>query len=544
MAFSKFTGNFAPSANALKSFESITAVDLALSVPFVRMTAVNDQGIEIAPGKPTVSFLFVSPPSFGSTSDIRFRERPPASLESLRVKTSLSVGTIFFREYDLTFIVHQPDIISSTDPVYKNFSLLFSPQQYFLIEYGWSSTSQNDMINGTGVDNIEGLHRAIIAVITYDFSIKTNGEISVVLHLKEQAESLITRITPGSTLTTAVPSVDPVSALDFDVLAKLQDGFNKVMQNAKKDTNKKTKYVLLSDLLDGMIGDFITGACRISGYTKVDLYLGNFNARCPGARAEYGGSMAGKSIGDFWIPVPVATAIMNNMKQNEEQMTVTNILEKFLSVLRDQSVWTGESPTDDVPLNPDIGTRMISIGDSSGGEHRARAEFYIVDQQNFYAASAKTDELAQDFKTMPKPDRIKKLSANNVPYIQLGTALSYVKDSTFEVVQNELQKTIMIQNTLSPTRQQIVASSNKQVKEQGPDPRQLIYSSAIQGTLTMIGNFVFDTFALLWIDLNVPIWSGFFNIVGKEDFLDSSGFTSTITVRSSGGDPLGTRNQT
>ena len=78
-------------------------------------------------------------------------------------------------------------------------------------------------------------------------------------------------------------------------------------------------------------------------------------------------------------------------------------------------------------------------------------------------------------------------------------------------------------------------------KKGSPPPEQLIYSSAIQGDLTMIGNFCFDSFAMVWIDFGVKSWDGTFYVMDYEDMLDRTGFTTRVNIRSTGEDPLNTQ---
>jgi hypothetical protein len=68
-----------------------------------------------------------------------------------------------------------------------------------------------------------------------------------------------------------------------------------------------------------------------------------------------------------------------------------------------------------------------------------------------------------------------------------------------------------------------------------------MYSSAINGDMTMIGNFVFDVFGMVWLDFGVPIWSGPFTVMEHEDVLDRTGLTTRVTFRADGSDPLGTQ---
>jgi hypothetical protein len=95
----------------------------------------------------------------------------------------------------------------------------------------------------------------------------------------------------------------------------------------------------------------------------------------------------------------------------------------------------------------------------------------------------------------------------------------------------------------SLNRDQKVNQPSAAQKENRSPAVQQIYSPVIQGTITMLGNFVFDTFGLIWLDFGVARWDGPFQLDSREDVIERGVFTTTMKIHSTGTDPLGTKSR-
>ena len=144
-----------------------------------------------------------------------------------------------------------------------------------------------------------------------------------------------------------------------------------------------------------------------------------------------------------------------------------------------------------------------------------------------------------------RSDLKKKLRDKKIPYISMLKGNSYMKEPTFEVNNDEMAKAIQairVFENLRKTRSDLTGSPEIEGKfGSAPEPSQFIYSGSIMGNITMIGNFVFDPFSLIWIDFGVNAWSGLFNIMDKEDTIERGEFITRIRVMSESNDPFGTR---
>jgi hypothetical protein len=162
-----------------------------------------------------------------------------------------------------------------------------------------------------------------------------------------------------------------------------------------------------------------------------------------------------------------------------------------------------------------------------------------------------TDQLKEDkslnLKTKTRIQLRDHLKSNDVPYISLMKANSYIKDVNFQIIHDDKIQSIFISRAYNTERKQVTNSPDMQNRSKQKDgilmprgvtPEHLLYASAMQGSITMIGNFVYTRFGYCWLDFGVKIWSGPFYITSREDVIDPGGFTSKVEFISAGNDPL------
>ncbi len=125
--------------------QSITTMELASSVPFIGLRAIDDQGKILHDFNQE---LFFKPIDFSKiNSGERFSDRPTASLSELKIKSSTSSGYIYFQDVVFTIKLHKPDITLNSILI----SLLF-PGMPMELEYGWKNVaSKNKLLNSTEI---------------------------------------------------------------------------------------------------------------------------------------------------------------------------------------------------------------------------------------------------------------------------------------------------------------------------------------------------------------------------------------------------------
>jgi hypothetical protein len=574
----------------IQALESITAVDKALAVPYIQIWRVcpntglpyDDDG-EGKPRRP-LTVLTSQVPAFGSSVDetMELRERPPISLESINIKTNNPLGLINWHSIDINLVVHRPDIVfqkpaENVDAWYS----LITPGCIHALEWGWSANEgsvKNGILNGNGLsgeyqlDNnkapwlIPGRKIMRFSVVNYQFHIGADQQIRLSINGLEDGEFSIRRtwLVPGSHPTKGkdcmMNTMDPKPEQSFDKQIKtLTQLFKKRLYGlAIKVPNKKIgKVVRIEDICNALFADNLGNALKETGYTgDISLYIGNCNAKVPtpqpahAFRKQGGAVQTGKDagyIGDFTVPLKDVEDKMMELLKNGQQLTLYNFITPFLAIFQDPSSWN--MPADRLSITiPEVQMKFQANKDKQG---KQQAIIYIADVKSELIRFTKDDkkkyedlskDLSKGKSNVPNRDAIRQVCQDKgIPYVEFMKGNSWIQDAQFEVIQDELTKAIFIEKWFKPQRQDIIGTSKAQAVSDTMDYRESLYSSAIKGTLTCIGNHAFDIWGLYWLDFSVPKWSGPFRVSETSETISPGGWTKTLNLIAEGSDPLGTQ---
>ena len=94
---------------------------------------------------------------------------------------------------------------------------------------------------------------------------------------------------------------------------------------------------------------------------------------------------------------------------------------------------------------------------------------------------------------------------------------------------------------LIKNRGQVVGDTHSQSTVSLPEHYHELWASALQGRITMYGNFAFDAFSQMWLDFGVPIWDNLFVVRGRTHVLTAGSFETIVELYSEQGDPLNAR---
>lgn len=549
--------------------ERTTAAEKGQAVPYLLMWEIDPRTGEPVnklnekdpdPASP-LSLRMSEPPRFGASVEAdaaRYRERPPVSLERVVVKTVNPNGIINYREVEIAFMVHRPDVIFG-EPVkgIDNWSTVLVPGSVIAMEYGWRASSgvKNGFLNGEGFSDLQskppvivpGKKRVRFTVVNYTFAIQPDGQIAVTVKGIEDGEFNLRKAVPGlaTVVNKALPesnridigsiSDDPQSTAGKKAIASLQ---KMIITDLKPDNKGLIKFSSLCDVLFSRV---ISEAYTSLGYHAPDMYLGNFNERCGATAKKYGAvNLSGLNIGEFLIPLSEIEKTLGSLLKLGEELTFTNFVQRFLSLIRDARVWDTSAAKKD----KDAKTKLQTIPELVIRPviNKKDVVVYIFDAKTEFTKFSPTDKFdTKVLGAVTRDDIRKKLRDKGVPMISFFKGNSYIAGANFEVIADDQIKTIFIRRYLKPTREELQGPSNAPKKNTMVDPRQLLYSQAIRGELTMLGNSAFDLFSLVWLDFGVPRWDGPFTIFEQEDNITPSEFNTKITLVSAGGDPLGTQ---
>lgn len=552
--------------------ESVTAADKGMAVPRIKIWQVDRTGRPIhsdSYGRPTapLSLQFVEPPRFGqSMSDghSRYRERPPVSVERISVKWQNPNGIIQYKILHLSFMVHRPDVVfGEIDPTIDSFVSMIIPGNLFVLEYGWRAGQgvKNGLLNGDGFNDqrghiVPGTTRVKFIITNYSFKIQQDGQISFEVEAYEDGEFNV-RQSLGITLPPATATVsgqkntidepkDPYQDPQFTGL--LQQARNKIRKHVQPQKKKGQKglpdLVRFQDVADILFSPVIEDAYKRLGYKTINLFMGHFNERVGQPAPQYKLTPTGNptSIGDFFLPMKEVENIFNRVTHLGQQLTVYNFLIPFITLFNSPQTWDrskAKKNTQGIQEEslPEIAVKTIVNKDV--------VNFYLVDLKREFTRFASSDQLPPNQLVGGKVtrDAVKNVCRNaNVPFVSFQKGNSYIQESSFGVVADEQMKAIFIRRYMDRVRQEITKTPDVQQKQgTGVDPRQVLYSSAISGDITMLGNFAFDVFQLIWLDFGVERWDGPFRVQEREDTIEAGSFLTKIHIISEGNDPLGTQ---
>ncbi len=552
--------------------ENMSPASLGQAVPYIRIHEVNDDG---SIGKQVSAPLFQSP-KFGQPLDFRFSERPAVSIENATVKTIMPRGWILYHELDLNIVVHRPEaVFGATESLMR--SLLDFRKQH-LIYYGWSGgpsvisngpppenpdpmrgipfrkgamiahapipgTSDNPEPNYRQVMPVKGAMR--FKVTHYNFQIDPDMQVRFQVHAIEDGE-IATRDAVIFNNRHILPLFDDPN-LGIDDAARLFDTavghfIDKIREQVvvmdvdvmdkktKVKTTQAEQFIRLENVFNILFADPIVYSCRSLGYKSVHLHMGLFNKNCPSTVASYKSQeLAEKSIGDMYVPVKVITGMLSRITTTDGQMTAYGMIRELATMLGSPEIWATNAT--DTKMIPEMILRTRYNPDQSF------AIFQFIDRK-YYVANADLNIGSGGAVSKAKLRRV--LKEKNIPLVTFMGKLSYLKDVKFEVIPDEQMRSIFARRQLTKTRSEIAQSDTRNSQLYGGAPGfALMYRSAIKGQITMLGNFAFDAFGLLWFDFGIPVYNGLFYVLQKVDNISNEGFYSSLTLQAEGPNPLG-----
>lgn len=530
--------------NAIDLLESITPVEKAQSVPYIRIQRI-DPATRSPDASGPINVFFETAEHASNAYDRRYGERPKVSLESFSVATKQNYGDIIEQHIELKITAHKPDSLLDDN----SWSSLITPGETHLVEYGWAGSSKNDLINGNGFNDgnifVPSRKRILFTTYYYTFNITKKGEIEFIIKGMQNGNFVFRKIELGDVIDKSVVGKGP-NAPDRDstdnlaVRKKLQQLLTHVDSTSMKiGKSKKKKYVKLIDVLNVLTADTIERRAREWGYDEVSMEIGLFNPRVPPASDKY--HRNGDEIGSFMLPIDDVKMIITRSTRKGQKLSIENFITQFLTIVNKPTTWAPGKLSDSDRLgseNPDVKVRVIDESVS----RRKILSIKIFDMKRDMIKLFPEDRLSGE-KARSRAVIKNKLRERGVPFISLGKALSFIEDAGFEVIMDNQIQRAKIDTAAQhlKTRSQVTSKSLRDLVKEDPNAFHQIWNSAIEGEIVMMGNFAFDVFSILWLDFGVNIWSGPFNVRTRIDMLNASGFQTSVAVISEGTDPLNTK---
>lgn len=298
------------------------------------------------------------------------------------------------------------------------------------------------------------------------------------------------------------------------------------------------EFIELQDVLNVLFAMPIVRAVGQLGYGHIHLYTGVFNDFAPKTNASMGGrEWDALPIGNFWLRLKDVQKIVNDVVHNKQQITVYNMLVQVLGLISGPAIYE---------LDAANGTSVPEMQVFTLFDPKASyARIQIVDRKRYLTNLRSLPDQTNEVNLHAKKEAIRKnltkfLQANHMPRFTLFHQSSFFKDARFEVVNDELMKSIFLNRQVQRSREQVTAGDPRQIDAASGIPQDLLmYRSAVKGTVTVIGNFVYDLLGQVWVSFGIPALDGIFYILSKVDKVDRDGFYSTLTLQAEGSNPLG-----
>jgi hypothetical protein len=551
----------------MQLLESITPLELASCVPFVKLTKIESFGKPSTDVQP-VMFELISGPSlgrdagFGSDAD-SYIERSLVSLLSLNVEFTLNYGQQMFREVTLEFLVHRPlEVFDRNSKV--AWRQIIEEGQTFSLEYGWTADPtlvQNELFNGHGTVSQKGLvvkatQSILLNVSTYKVNFTRNGEARVTVKAFENGDLAMRGSTFSDaferTFTGGIHDVD-----DADNVAKLKsllDGLVKRTRQGRGD------FYLMGEILDKVLAPMIQSAAATWGYVgtgrplsypfeggvisvppdAATLLLGKFNKGAgPQSERFSGGPMASRGIEDFMVPVDVLNDLLSSHFSSGRTLYLHNFISMVITIMNREDAW-GHPPIGTTYNQPNVMMKADTVRNDDGSY---RLVLVVYDVKVGTDPFDRNDTLALDHQS--RADVMRKLASLDVPVLEFTRAGTLVTDANFELQPDPLLQAIQADSAYKDRKDRVQMTKTPDVRSRGGQARKgelIIPISILDGEVTMQGNFALEAFGILWIDFfGSPEISGVFHVYGKTDRIEPGRFTSSFKVRSESIDPLNTR---
>lgn len=548
----------AAAREGLLLLESITPVQLASCVPRIVITKIDFRtGRPVEDTRPLM-FDLVETPQFGSIGGIefgadreRFLERATVSLNSLDVKTNLQYGVDVLKEVTLKFTVHRPDLVfdrSSKIPWRE----ILEEGKSFSLEYGWianPAACPNDLFNGFGHVSQDGTvikatETVLLLVSRYVTNLRQSGEIDVTVFAYENGDIAL-RETRFADVAGAVigvagapgPNGEAPKIRDDDAARAL---FTRLKQVSPTVIAGRGRFVRLGDVLDEIAAPMIEAAVKQFGYRgspSARLSIANFNFHAGRQSDAWGGrNMGGStSIADFLVPVDRMVEEFSKHLSSGRAMLLRNFLNILLKFVNADEAWAriiGQQ------LRPLIGVSYETVRTRDG----MTLVMMVLDRNAVGDNVKRLSRLPLERQT--RADIMKALSDSNVPVLEFTRAGSLILDASFEMQPEPLLQSIQVETAEAGRKDRVQKTKMPDVESRKGQalPHDIIPISIMEGNVTMNGNFVINPFDRIWVEFfGSSAISGIFNVIEKNDHVESGKFTSTIHLISEGIDPLNTR---
>jgi len=552
-----FSDNYHPLFNFTPEFvrtlESIGALELAESIPYISLSLLNAQGGVLQ--NFNISFLHKTIDVNNIHQGVRYGDRPNISLKGITIEVDEASGYLSYTKVNIEFKVHAPTEITNTSLQ----SLLYSGAPLKL-EYGWSNSRASSFLNVK--------ETLLINVSTYDITYDTTGQIDLSVSgyaFNDMFNNILVGDEAINFNAAAARQKNPIHDGKGEIFEQIQD-INNFLQhiqdvinsggrrdnnilaqmNARvvdlekrgrgpvaskfkeKLTSVKTSYVrrvnrfgyqglrvvTLHDLFSTLCGDTIRNAGDMfKGIREINVIYGRFN--------EKAGEWANKSIAEFPIPYK---KFINLFNKNTKRGILVPTMGRLFNFIIGEFLQNPKYFITPNSNNNDASFSMPQVVINSTTRND-KFEIQILDLK--YNVPVTTATLRAGLQTQQQLEQ-EIIVNQHLPIVRLGHANSFIKDAKLSNVVDSNMKSAMVVDMQSA---RIGSPRDTRAIAKGRNDNQtspLLFP--IRGILTVLGHPQWRPFRFFWLDTGTYFLDGVYKILGVKHHLGVDGFTTELDI--------------
>lgn len=542
-----------PFANLTQEFfdelQSISSIELAQSSPYISLFTVNLNG-EIIEDL-NVSYFFNAQETDSIDSQIRYKNRPTMSFDSIDLITRNPSGDIYISEVVMKLKIHSLTELSKTSLI-----SLVIPGSPHLLEYGWKSPNEflnsnresvyfqvrNYTLNYNEVSEVdltiygtvlaENFKNTLVGDVGEPIETEniSNEEADGINHKKQRIEKLIESIEElknSSGQNTTNPQIARLSAEAYNKnenIARevINISFNQKMEKLRELVDPSTGNVTLHDLIYTLCNDTFVALTDI--WPKVDefrIIYGSFNKTLDLASVP-------RSLADFPINYKrFVKKIENSVERGDFALNIQRLINLLVTeFLSNEEVWRANIDSTDAETynSPYIRTNFFN---RSRGNDGHVLEYHIFDAKAFTPSTLAS---LPEGKTSPEEFEESVVQNNITPLgiIRLGHAQSFVKKTELQQVVDESMKSVLIERMAQDRLEGPRSTKTKnRPQARGVQPLTL----PLEGNLEVIGHPAWKPFKSFYIDAGLFLINGAYLVLETTHTLRAGDFTTRLKIR-------------
>lgn len=543
------------SQDFIDGLQSVSTLELAQSVPFVRLVTVDMDGNDIV--DVSAAFFQKAIDMDNVNENRRFSNRPVMSFKEISISTSLASGYLYYNMVKLVIRVHSPEVLREGDGVLMH---LMIPGVPLKLEYGWNSP--NEFLNQK--------EKLLFQVVSYNMNIDTTGQVDIIIdgmafnesfkniivgdtgqeinsktitpeqidsvfRNKKKAEKAIELLkkvqSSGSGINTEVIKNQAESLVPIENRIRKSE-FAKKYRQLKKNlkyqptnfgvkSKHKVQVITFHDLIKTLCHETFEGMSSLfSGATEFRVIYGNFNINA--------GKFKGQSIADFPI---VKRKLLNLFKDEVEKGQFIPTVGRLFNLIQGQFLenkeyWMGfpGNKEKDVFDMPDIAINFTNHSITENGKSKLVVDLQIIDIHEGIPLTV--DKIRKKETLTPAEFEKAILNGSDLPTVRLGHAGSFVKNISLAQMTDQNMKASLIaralENRISSVRSTKLPSDN--LDASGVTPLTL----PLKGTANVLGHIGWKPFRAFFLSAGIYTVSAVYKITKVTHKLNAEGFNTSI----------------